>query len=471
MSTPGQALLHTVQLPAAMEAEQSVLGALLIDNSAWDRAADLLQACDFGEPRHRLAWVALEQLITAGRAADPITVHDRLVQAGKGEEAGGLGYLNALAQAVPSSSSMRRYAEIVQETSMRRQLVREAAVLLDATLERSDEQLTPLQVAERQAERLLLLAQRGARSTEPQPVSSVLARFTDHLNAACEGRAATVPTGLHAIDQATAGGGRAGELWVVGARPSMGKSAFSQTLWVHVGEQTMALFLSQEDSELMLVGRAVANRGRVSLADLRNPANARNADAMWGGVTEGLDDLGRRHLLLDDQGGLGLADVRRKVQQAKRSAARAGVPLGLVIVDYLQLMTGDGDNRNQMLGAVANGLKALAKEQGVWMVLLSQLSRKADERSGVPQISDLRDSGDIEGAADVILLLHRECQRRQDLGAEWAHFAQVHVAKQKNGPTCTVPLHFDGVYQRFTDWSGPQPQRGVARRGSSEGLE
>lgn len=471
MSTPGQSLLHTVTLPVAIEAEQSVIGALLIDNQAFDQAADLLQARDFAEMRHRLAWVAIAQLITAGKPADVVTVHDALVQAGKAGDVGGLEYLNALALAVPSSSGLRRYAEIVRESAGRRALVREAAALLDAALERSDEQQPPMVLAERHAERLLTMAQSSAQGGEPQRIQDVLTRFADHLNAACEGQLVTVLTGLDAIDEATAGGGRGGELWVLGARPSMGKSAMSQTLWVNVGEAQMALFLTQEDSDLMLAGRAVANRGRVNLADLRNPQRARDPDRMWSGVTEGVEDLARRHLLLDDQGGLSLADVRRKVQQAKRAAARAGVTLGLVIVDYLQLMTGEGDNRNQMLGAVANGLKALAKQQGVWIVLLSQLSRKVEERSGLPQISDLRDSGDIEGAADVILLLHRECMRRKDLGDEWKTFAEVHIAKQKNGPTCTVPLYFDGAHQRFSDWVGPRPQRGMARGREAGGLD
>lgn len=472
MTTPGQALLHSVQLPVSMEAEQSVLGALMLDNSAWDRAADLLQARDFGELRHRLVWVAIEQLKMAGAQADPITVHERLHQAGRASEELGLDYLFALQQAVPSASNLRRYAEIVREVALRRALVREAATLLDAALERSDKALPPLQAAEQGVERLLKLAQAVATGREPVLVDQVLTRFADQLDAASQGHVVTVPTGLQAIDDATSGGGRPGELWVVGARPSMGKSAFSQTVWVHVGELDAALFLSQEDSDTMLVSRAIANRGRVNLADLRNPARARDADAMWGGVTAGMDDLRSRCLLLDDESGLTLADVRRKVQQAKRTAAREGRALKLVIVDYLQLMTGEGDNRNQQLGAVANGMKQLAKEQGVWIVLLSQLSRKADERSGVPQISDLRDSGDIEGAADVILLLHREAMRNQRLGPEWKAFAEVHIAKQKNGPTCIVNLHFDGLHQRFSSWEGPRPERSVGRAARpSEGLE
>jgi replicative DNA helicase len=470
MSTPGQDLLHALELPYSLEAEQSVLGSLLIDNTAWDRAADLLQARDFHLLEHRLIWTGLERLVTAGKPADVITVHDVLHAAGKAEDARGLDYLNALAQAVPGSSAVRRYAEIVRAAALRRNLLREAARLVDAVLERSDKTRDPLEVAGEQAERLLALTTGAAGGTEPQGVDTVLVRFMDQLNASCEGGNAAVPTGLAAIDDATGGGGRAGELWVMGARPSMGKSAASQSIWVGVGQGGhWALFLSQEDSDTMLVARAVANRGRVNLADLRNPQRARDPDRMWAGVTEAVDDLAKRNLLLDDQGGLTLADVRRKIQQAKRGAARRGGELVLVIVDYLQLMDGAGDNRNQQLGAIANGLKALAKEQGVWIVLLSQLSRKADERSGVPQLSDLRDSGDIEGAADVVLLLHREAHRNQGLGPEWAHYAQVHIAKQKNGPTCTVPLHFDGAHQRFSDWEGVQPNKVNARGAHGKG--
>ena len=167
---------------------------------------------------------------------------------------------------------------------------------------------------------------------------------------------------------------------------------------------------------------------------------------------------------MDDQTGLTLADVRRKAQQVRMRCGR----LDLIVVDYLQLMDDGGDNRNLALGLIANGLKRLAKEMNVWVVLLSQLNRKADERSGPPQMGDLRDSGDIEGAADLIGLLYREHMRKPT--PENKYWAQLHVCKQKNGPTDTLNLTFEGAHQRFSDWEGPTPFRSKAN-GKNQGSD
>lgn len=455
--------------PHNLEAEQSVLGAVLIDNQAFEAVGHLLGEGDFYEPLHRAIWSTIERLVVAGKAADVITVH------AAGQSAGvALEYLNGLAMSVPSARNARRYAEIVREAALRRALMRMGGELVEAAAKRTAAVEAVPALIDGMVTRLLAMVSKGAASGEPVQIDGVLANLVDSLNQQMEGGSVAIATGLHELDERTAGGGRIGELWVVGARPSMGKSALCLTVSTNVaGDGHGVLFLSQEDSLPMLASRAVANKGRINLADLRNPQRARDQDALWGGVVSGIEMLKGLPLWVDDQGGLTLMDVRRKVQQAKHRAERDGRPLRLVVVDYLQLMMGDGDNRNQQLGQVANGMKALAKELGVWIVLLSQLSRKADERGGVPQVSDLRDSGDIEGAADTIVLLHREAQRNQKLGPEWKHYAQAHVGKQKNGPTCTVPLHFDGTYQRFSGWDGPEPSRMVGGRGghSAGGLD
>jgi replicative DNA helicase len=215
--------------------------------------------------------------------------------------------------------------------------------------------------------------------------------------------------------------------------------------------------LTQEDSLNSLTARQVAAAGRVNLADLRNPRNA--PQSMWEGVSEGIDALGKLQIAMDDQAALSIMDVRRKIQQVKRRRKK----LDLVIIDYLQLMEGDGDNRNQELGKIANGLKRAAKEFGVWIILLSQLNRESDKRaSGMPQMSDLRDSGDIEGAADLIGLLHRE-HRRTPTEANKMH-AELLVVKHKNGPTDTLNFSFDGAYQRFSDWEGPPPMKALSKQ-------
>lgn len=430
--------------PHSAEAEYAVLGSLLIDNRAFDHVADLLTPDRFYFPDNRAIYSTIVRLLLASKPADVITVH----------EAGGhdLADLNALAQGMVTGRHARRYAELIAEHWQRRELQRIALDLVDDLALAGADALPVSTMADNAAGRMLALCGGGFGAREPMPIEEAAGLFIDQLNDMADGKVRTVLTGLTDVDESTAGGGRAGELWVIGARPSHGKSALVQTIALQVSQTRGVLMLTQEDSVVSWVSRAVANLGRVNLADLRNPLRARDPDTMWTRVTEGVDQLPGRKLLLDDQGGLSLADVRRKTMQAKR---KLGGALGLVIVDYLQLMTGEGDNRNQMLGQIANGLKALAKELDVWIVLLSQLSRKADETTGLPQVAHLRDSGDIEGAADTIGLLHRESQRKKT--DENKYWAQLHIAKQKNGPTCTVNLYFDGAFQRFANWDGPPP--------------
>lgn len=440
--------------PHSIEAEQSVLGGLLLDNRAWDRAGALLVEADFYSHDHRLIWAAIAALINANKPADVITVDEQIKRAGPKADVGGLQYLNALAGSVPSASNMKRYAEIVRERSMQRQLITAASELADRAWRVQPQQISEL--IDKSVTALLGL-QQAQQASEPAALDALLPPFIDGLQDLAEGRNPAIATGLHAIDRLTAGGGRPGELWVIGARPSMGKTALVLHLSRAVGEQHGVLMLTQEDSNNSLVGRHVAAAGRVNLSKVRRP-DPRD-DALWAGLSDGVERLSPLRIWLDDQTSLTIGDVRRKVQQVKRRDAS----LVLVIVDYLQLMEGEGDNRNQELGRISNGLKKTAKELGVWIVLLSQLNREADKRSGPPQMADLRDSGDIEGAADLIGLLHREWRRKPT--EENKHWAQLHIAKHKNGPTDTLSLYFDGETQQFGNWEGAPPTRGVRGEG------
>lgn len=432
--------------PHSMVDEQSVLGALLMDNAAFDQAGAILKPADFYTADHGRIYAAIVALIVAGKPADVVTVFERL---GTGDAAD-LKYLNELVQAVTSTRNIKAYAETVRERALRRQVVQLARQLADDALRGRAADRPVVALIDQAVTQLLALQQAGA-STEPRDMESNLAAFLDDLNDRADGEVRTMRTGLSAVDKLTADGGRRGELWVLGARPSMGKSAFVLQLCRYVGQAYSVLLLTQEDSNNTATARFVAAAGRVNLADLRNPRAA--PDSMWHGVTEGMEELRPLQVSMDDQTGLTLADVRRKCRQVRRRCGR----LDLVVIDYLQLMDDGGDNRNQALGLIANSLKRLAKELNVWVVLLSQLNRKADERTGPPQMGDLRDSGDIEGAADFIGLLYREHMRKPT--AENKHWAQLHVAKQKNGPTDTLNLHFDGALQRFSDWEGPPPFR------------
>lgn len=454
--------------PRSEQLEQSLLGALLVGGQdAFDRAELMLPSeSAFYFTDHRAIYLTIRGLVTRRRPVDIVTVH----------EAGGheLGYLNALAQAVPSAVNVGYYAERMAELWRRRELLRVAQELQTAALA---EQIGSEPVAggdvasivDKTAGDLLRLAE-GREQRGPVPVEAVMLALTEHLEALVGGRVCMMETGLRDLDDQLGGGLRTGELIVIGARPSMGKSAKVGTIALNVSRAWGTLLLTQEDSLATWGSRAVANVARVNLSDLRNPAKAKDPDRMWSGLADACDEIQARALMLDDQAGLTLADVRRKVHQAKRAlmprAGQLGRPLKLVVIDYLQLMTGDKDNRNQLLGDISNGLKKLAKDEDVCVILLSQLSRKADEMplGQLPQMHHLRDSGDIEGAADVVMLLHREAMRRKT--GENEHWAQVNIAKSKNGATGVVNLWFSGAHQRFENWDGAVPSFGA---GSAKG--
>ncbi|MDR7331749.1 replicative DNA helicase [Roseateles asaccharophilus] len=455
--------------PHSVEAEQSVLGGLLIDNRCWDRVGDLLKPDDFYRREHQVLFGAMSRLINASKPADVVTVFDALAEREQ-LAVGGLAYINALAQCVPSSANARRYAEIVRSRSVQRQVAALAVDLQGAVAGKLEapEIMTAVDAA---VTSLLKLMQGASSADEPVLLGDLMLELIDEVEALAAGKLPGISTGFIDLDALTAGGGRAGELWVMGARPSMGKSACAQTIGLNVAEDEWCLVLSQEDSLLTYGQRAVANLGKVNLADLRNPAKAEDPDALWAGLALGADKAGKKKLLVDAQGGLTLADVRRKVQQANRKiqSIQPGARLKVLLIDYLQLMTGENQNRNQLLGEISNGLKALVKEFGLWGILLSQLSREADKRAGLPHMSDLRDSGDIEGAADVIMLLHRQAKRK--LTADNKYWAQAEICKNKNGPTDTISLFFHGKYQRFDNWAGPVPASagGVGKGGDGAG--
>lgn len=440
--------------PHSVEAEQSVIGGLLLDNGAFDRVADVLKPEDFYRSEHRAIYATMVSLMMATKTADIITVF----------EAGGhdLKYLNEMAASVPSAAGVRAYAEIVRERALRRRLVALADELATSAFHTEAEAASVQQLVDKTVSELLALNHAQAHS-EPKDITTLVPAFLDYVNDKFEGGNDAIETGLADLDRQFDGGLRPGELMVLGARPSMGKSAFVLTLCRNIGADHPVLMMTMEDSLRTLVSRMVAAAGRVNLADLRNPKRA--PESMWNGLTEGVEIMAKLMIDLDDQGSLTLMDMRRKIQQSKRRRKR----LGLVVVDYLQLAQGDGDNRNQSLGAIANGLKSAAKEFDVPIVLLSQLNREADKRPGPPQMCDLRDSGDIEGAADIIGLLHREFMRKPT--AENKHHAELHIVKQKNGSTGVVHLHFDGSVQRFSNWdrdTRPPTSRG---RSASSGLD
>lgn len=423
--------------PHSTQAEQSLLGSVLMDPSIWQDVATLVDADDFYHPEHRAIWTTLSGLAVAGIAADVVVVFER----------GGhdLAELNALAMCVASPRAAPQYAAIVRDTAVRRAVIQCAldlaeSVWLDVKRAKPTHELIDAATVQ------LLALMNGRQQRQPKVVADLVPVFLERLEDRAQGKIDAVATGLHDVDRLMGGGFRPGELVVLGARPSMGKSALSGTIARNAAMAGRSVLVcSMEDSEDMLVARQVAAAGRVNLADIRSPQRA--PESLWHGVSEGVDVLMPLRLFIDDQPALTLADVRRKMAQAQRKAGA----LHMVVVDYLQLMQGEGDTRAQVLGTIAAGLKAAAKEFGVVVVLLSQLSREADKTEGPPRLEHLKESGGIEEAADIVGLLWREARRKPT--ADNKHRAQVEFAKHKNGATDTVRLHFDGATQRFGDWA------------------
>lgn len=420
--------------PHSDEAEQVVLGALLLDNRQFDSLANLLSAEDFYQPMHRAIYSTVAKLIVAQKVADVVTVF----QAGGHE----LKYLNGLAEQVWSVGHAKAYAEIVREQAMRRELMRIGSALADDAMRGTQDKATVAQLIEGATAKLLAMST-GQTEQAPRRLAELMPEFLEKLEARADGKNDAISTGLRSLDRLLAGGFRPGELIVIGARPSMGKSALSLTMARKMAGRCTVLVCSMEDSSNMLVARQVAAAGRVNLADIRSPDRA--SGSMWEGVSNGTDELLPLELFIDDQPALNLADVKRKMGQVRH---RSG-SLGCVVVDYVQLMDGDGDNRHQTLSAIAAGLKSAAKTYGVPIILLSQLNREADKLNGPPRLEHLRESGGIEEAADIVALLWREHRRKPT--AENKHDAQLEFVKHKNGPTDTVRLWFDGATQRFED--------------------
>jgi replicative DNA helicase len=448
MSTDGPDGLVMVDKmpPHSVEAEQAVLGGLLLDNSAWDRVADLLTAQDFYRHDHQQLFNTIAALINANKPADIITVH----------EAGGhdMVYSNSVAGSVPSANNIRAYAQIVRERALERRLV---VIGWDISSAAHQGKAPVLQQVDTAMSALTRLAD-GSAKRESVLLEEAILTFLDRLQNEADGNTRVIQTGLRGLDKMLAGGFREGELIVLGARPKMGKTALVLTLARNMAHRYGVLVLSQEMPVHELVARNTVALGSINLAHLRQP-EAMSADG-WTRVSEAIEKMRGMRMVLDEQRALTLGDVRRKLMEAKRR-----MPVDVVVVDFLQLMAGDGENRNRELDDIANGLKAMAGEFKVAVVLLSQMSREADKRRGPPVLTDLRDSGAIEAAADVIALLYREFAHPLGQHTEdWKYHAQLELI-QRNGAPGTINLRFDGEYQQFSDWDQPVPFRKVSTRG------
>ncbi|HNW64391.1 MAG TPA: DnaB-like helicase C-terminal domain-containing protein, partial [Piscinibacter sp.] len=343
--------------PHSIEAEQSVLGGLLLDNSAWDRAGDLLTDSDFYRYEHRHIYAAIGALVNATKPADVITVFEQLQSHGKAEECGGLVYLNALAQSVPSAANLRRYAEIVRERAVLRKLVATSDEIATAAFNPQGRQVS--EILDEAEGKIFRIGEEGSRSKQGfQSMDQLVVQLIDRVNELHENGAEDVTgvrTGFFDLDKMTAGL-QPGDLIILAARPSMGKTAFALNIgeYVAVNEGLPVVVFSMEMGAAQLALRMVGSLGRIDQSNLRT---GRLRDDEWGRLSEAVEKLGKVSMYIDESPALTPSEVRAR---ARRQARQCG-QLGLIVVDYLQLMSGSGgssdENRATVIGEISRGLK------------------------------------------------------------------------------------------------------------------
>src|ERR1051326_3666933 len=453
----GDAQLVALKVPPhSVEAEQSLLGALLLDNQAFDRVADLVSGEDFYRDDHRRLWRHIARLIEASKPADVVTVSESVEASEDKDKTGGAAYLAQLAQNTPSALNIRRYAELVRERAVQRRLAQVATEIAESALAPTGKEVA--QLLDEAESKIFQIAESGSRKDQGLVgISPVLAKVferIDHLHSQENPSDITgVPSGFLDLDQRTAGL-QPGDLIIVAGRPSMGKTAFALNIAEHVAlhpsvRLPVAVF-SMEMSSSQLAMRMLSSMAKVDQSRLRT---GRLNDEEWSRLTDEIARLNEAKIHVDETAALNALELRARARRMKREYGK----LGLVVVDYLQLMSASsqGANRATEISQISRSLKALAKELEVPVVALSQLSRAVEQRNDRrPMMSDLRESGAIEQDADVILFIFREEVYSPDK-EEAKGRAEIIIGKQRNGPIGRVDLTFLGRFTRFANFQDP----------------
>lgn len=446
--------------PHSVEAEQSVLGGLLLDPNAWDHVGDVLLSADFYRPDHKLIFEGIAMLCAEGKPCDVVTVSEHLERSGKLEQAGGLHYIGQLARDTPTAANIRAYAGIVRERSVLRQLARAGTDI--ATSAYGSEGETARDLVDRAEQAVFDIAEQGFRGREGAvAVRALLPELIDKIDAWHQNPDALrgLATGYSQFDRMT-GGLRPGDLVIVAGRPSMGKT----TLAVNMAEyaavnpsiKASVLIFSMEMPSEQVITRMLSSIGSVPLHAIRG---GKVSDDDWVRITSATSQLSESRIFVDETPGLSPMELRARARRVKREHG-----LDLVIVDYLQLMQvpGSKENRATEISEISRGLKALAKELAVPVIALSQLNRGVEQREHKkPVMSDLRESGAIEQDADMILLIYRE--EVYDKNTTKKGIAEIDLAKHRNGEIGTFLLTFQGAYTRFVNYAPDSYAEGVLR--------
>ena len=435
-----EALMKRI-LPHSMEAEQSVIGSMIMSRDAIIEASEIITGADFYQQQYGIVFEAMVELHDEGKAVDLVTLQERLKEKDLPPEISSMEFVRDLLSAVPTSANVKYYAEIVAEKAMLRKLIKTTEEISNACYLGKEKTQDILEVTEKKI--FDLVQNRG--SQEYVPIRQVVLNAIEKIEKASrnQGSVTGIPTGFIDLDYKTSGF-QPSDLILVAARPSMGKTAFvlniAQYMAFH-NNVTAAIF-SLEMSKEQLVNRLLALESKV---DSQNIRTGNLEDEEWAKLIEGANVIGNSNLIIDDKPGISISELRSKCRKYKMEHN-----LGIIFIDYLQLMTGSGrsESRQQEISDISRSLKALARELNVPVVALSQLSRAVEQRPDHrPMLSDLRESGAIEQDADVVMFIYRDDYYNKD--SENKNIAEIIIAKQRNGPIGTVRLAWMPQYTRF----------------------
>ena len=434
--------------PNSIEAEQSLLGGLMLDNAAWDKVADLVIASDFYRKDHHLIFTGISELAEASNPCDVVTLSEFLDNRDELEGAGGLEYLALLSNETPGAANVRAYAKILRERSTLRSLINAGNQISGSAY--STEGRTATDLVD-EAERLVFdIAEKGSRGKVGfRPLKNILPDTVDRIDVLHQsgGDITGIPTGFTEFDKLTAGL-QPGELIIIAGRPSMGKSTLAINIAENaaIGARVPTAIFSMEMPSQQLAFRMISSLGRVDQTHLRT---GKFPDEDWSRINTAVQLMSDAPIFIDDSASLSPTEIRARARRLKREHG-----LGLIVLDYLQLMQvhGSTENRATEISEISRSLKALAKELELPIIALSQLNRSVEQRTDKrPIMSDLRESGAIEQDADVIVFIYREEVYNPDTPRKGV--ADISVAKQRNGPIGDFPLTFVGRFTKFENWA------------------
>jgi replicative DNA helicase len=435
--------------PHSIEAEQAVLGGLMLDNEAWDQVTERITESDFYRLDHRKIFRVMNDLTLQSKPLDIITVSEALESCQELDSVGGIAYLGGLAKNTPSAANISAYADIVRERSVLRKLVEVGSHISESGFDAKGR--TAIELLDDAERKVFAIAESGGRSHEgPVIISEVLARAVDRIDALFQANSPItgITSGFNDFDRLTSGLQPA-DLIVVAGRPSMGKTMFAMNIAEHaaIKHENSVLIFSMEMPAESLAMRMLASLGRIEQQRIRS---GQLHEDDWPRLTSAISMMSSKKLFIDDSGGLSPFEVRAKA----RRVARTHGDLGLIVIDYLQLMRvpGHHEHRAAEISEISRSLKSLAKELNVPVIVISQLNRGLEQRPEKrPMMSDLRESGAIEQDADLITFIYRDEVYNKDSLDKGT--AEIIIGKQRNGPIGTVRLTCLGHYSRFENYS------------------